>query len=60
MGSQEAIYCGVPSIGIPFFGDQQLNVHHSEALGIGAIIQYNEINNSRFLKIIKQVLEDPT
>jgi len=26
MGSQEAIICGVPMIGIPCFGDQFLNI----------------------------------
>ncbi|XP_044255716.1 UDP-glycosyltransferase UGT5-like [Tribolium madens] len=58
LGSQEAVYCAVPRIGIPFYGDQEGNIRMSEKLGIGIKLPYSNINKKSFLQTIKQVLGD--
>ncbi|KYB27842.1 hypothetical protein TcasGA2_TC032756 [Tribolium castaneum] len=58
LGSQEAVYCAVPRIGIPLYGDQEANIHKSEKLGIAIKLAYGSITKDSFLETVKRVLED--
>ncbi|GLH07894.1 UDP-glucuronosyltransferase [Gryllus bimaculatus] len=40
MSTQEAVYHGVPVVGIPIFGDQQLNMNRAAAAGIGVALNF--------------------
>lgn len=59
MGTQEAIYCGVPRLGIPLFADQLLNLKASEAMGLAIPVDYEEITKENILNAAKTLLEDP-
>ncbi|KAF2882089.1 hypothetical protein ILUMI_24092 [Ignelater luminosus] len=59
MGTQEAIYCGIPRLGIPLFADQLLNLKASEAMGLAISVDYNEITKENVLNAAKTLLEDP-
>lgn len=59
MGTQEALYCGVPTLGIPFFADQFLNVKQCEAMGLSIQITYDEITKENMLKALESLMEDP-
>lgn len=59
MGTQEAIHCGVPTLGIPFFADQFLNVKQSVLMGIAKQVNYEEISKESFSDALKSLLEDP-
>ncbi|GLG96693.1 ADP,ATP carrier protein 1 [Gryllus bimaculatus] len=42
MSTQEAVYHGVPVVGIPLFGDQQLNMNRAAAAGFGVSLDFQE------------------
>lgn len=60
MGSQEAIYCGVPMIGIPFYGDQRTNVYRFERLKIAIAIDHLTITPESLTTAVKAVITDPS
>ncbi|XP_044255719.1 UDP-glucosyltransferase 2-like [Tribolium madens] len=60
MGSQEAVYCGVPRLGIPLFADQDNNIRASERMGLSIKVAYNDISKKTILEASKKLLEDPT
>jgi glucuronosyltransferase len=59
MGSQEAVYCGVPRLGIPLFADQVNNIRAAEKMGLAVKVEYKEINKQTILTAARKLLEDP-
>jgi glucuronosyltransferase len=59
LGIMEAIYNGVPVVGIPFYGDQRSNLANLEARGIGIQLQYNNITKQSVLDALHTVLHQP-
>ncbi|XP_071454150.1 UDP-glucosyltransferase 2-like [Hetaerina americana] len=55
---QESVVRGVPLIGIPFFGDQELNVQKIMNLGVGLHLPYKELTKDNLLKAIRKILGD--
>ncbi|XP_065202682.1 UDP-glycosyltransferase UGT5-like [Planococcus citri] len=58
LGLNEAIYAGVPILGIPIFADQLTNVNHLKNLGAAEVLDYNEITEENVLKKIYQILDN--
>lgn len=59
MGTQEARYCGVPTLGIPFFADQFLNIKQAEAMGLSIQVTYEDITKEIMLRALKRLMQDP-
>lgn len=60
MGTQEAIYCGVPTLGIPMFADQNANARDAEALGYGLTINdLTKNTKNTLLENARKILYDP-
>jgi glucuronosyltransferase len=59
MSTLEAVYHGVPVVGIPFHGDQRTNVANLEARGMGIQLQYNNITKQSVLDALRTVLHQP-
>lgn len=55
-GVQEAIYHGVPVLGIPLFFDQYDNLLRLQERGAGKIIQLSDVNGHSFEQGITEVL----
>ncbi len=59
LGTSEAVYEGVPILGIPIFGDQKTNVKTIEANGAGEYLDYNDISKEVVFEKIQRLLSDP-
>ena len=60
MGTQEAIYYGVPLVAVPLFGDQHFNAKACAKKKIAVYIEVQEINEKSFTHALKEVLRNPT
>ncbi|MBN3308931.1 UDB31 glucuronosyltransferase, partial [Amia calva] len=59
-GVQEAIYHGTPILGLPLFFDQYDNLLRLKERGAAKILEVNEVNHSRFLQALQEVLNEPS
>lgn len=59
LGSTEAVYHGIPIIGIPIYGDQSLNVARAQQAGWGYELNYENLTESSISWAINHVLTDP-
>lgn len=58
MGSSEAVYCGVPVIATPMYGDQFLNAAAFVRRGMGVILHLKDINENNVIKSVKKILDE--
>ncbi|KAM7018115.1 UDP-glucuronosyltransferase 2B31-like [Tautogolabrus adspersus] len=59
-GVQEAIYHGVPLVGLPLMFDQQENVFKMKVRGVAKVLDIATVNKDNFLEALKEVLHDPS
>lgn len=59
MGTQEAVYCGIPVLGIPLFADQSLNIKFAEAAGYGIMVNFETLSKESLLTAATKLLTDP-
>ncbi|XP_031782204.1 UDP-glucuronosyltransferase 2B37-like, partial [Nasonia vitripennis] len=57
--TQEAIYYGLPLLGIPLLGDQHFNVRASVKRGIAVKLDLQEVTERSFTHALKEVLYNP-
>ncbi|KAI4468665.1 UDP-glucosyltransferase [Holotrichia oblita] len=59
LGTSEAIYCGVPILGIPIFGDQVFNMRRYAEKEIAIEMPYKQINEETLTAAVKSLLFNP-
>lgn len=59
MGTQEAIYYGVPLIGLPFFSDQLPNMQIYVKKNMGILLDHKTINERVITQALNSILTDP-
>lgn len=57
---QEAVYHGVPVVGLPLMSDQHLNVRQAVTLGLGRQLLLEDITEDVLYETITGVAEDPS
>jgi glucuronosyltransferase len=55
LGITEATYCGVPTIVMPFYGDQFLNAAAAEQRGLAIIQNYHDLNEENLRAAFEKV-----
>jgi glucuronosyltransferase len=55
---QEAVYHGVPILGIPFFADQKYNAKKIAIEEIGLHLPFNELTKEKLLTSVTAILKD--
>lgn len=56
---QEALYFGVPMIGIPLFGDQPLNINLLTSKNMALKIDYEHMTEEHLDEALNNILYDP-
>lgn len=59
-GIQEAIYHGVPLLGLPLMFDQPDNFFRMKARGVAKVLDIATVNKDNFLEALKEVLYEPS
>ncbi|CAG7834815.1 unnamed protein product [Allacma fusca] len=59
LSTQEAIYHGVPLVGIPVFGDQDMNVNRYVKEGIATFLEIVDVTEEDVSKAIQTILTNP-
>ncbi|XP_061077807.1 UDP-glucuronosyltransferase 2B17-like [Conger conger] len=59
-GVQEAIYYGMPVLGIPLFFDQYDNLLRLKIRGAAQILDIGTLNKDNFLQALQEVLHEPS
>lgn len=59
-GLQEAIYHGIPLVGLPLMFDQQDNFFRMKARGVAKVLDIATVNKDNFLEALTEVLYEPT
>ena len=59
LSSQEAVYHGVPLLGIPLFGDQDGNMRQAQAHGFALTMELKYISEEMILEKIEEILNNP-
>uniref|UniRef100_A0A5F8AFM8 UDP-glucuronosyltransferase n=1 Tax=Macaca mulatta TaxID=9544 RepID=A0A5F8AFM8_MACMU len=57
-GVYEAIYHGVPMVGVPIFGDQPDNIAHMKAKGAAVEINFKTMTSEDLLRAVRTVITD--
>ncbi|MBN3314894.1 UD2A1 glucuronosyltransferase, partial [Atractosteus spatula] len=57
-GIYEAIYHGVPMVGIPLFGDQPDNMMHMKTKGAAVVVDFNSMESRDLVDALSTVLHD--
>ncbi|XP_009238311.2 UDP-glucuronosyltransferase 2B10 isoform X2 [Pongo abelii] len=59
-GIYEAIYHGIPMVGIPLFADQSDNIAHMKAKGTAVTLDFHTMSSTDLLNALKTVINDPS
>ncbi|KFO38040.1 UDP-glucuronosyltransferase 2B17 [Fukomys damarensis] len=59
-GVYEAIYHGIPMVGIPLFADQHDNIAHMKAKGAAVKVEFLTMSSTELLNALKTVLNSPS
>lgn len=59
-GIYEAIYHGVPMVGVSIVGDQHDNIAHMKTKGAAMEVNMNTMTSADLLRALKTVINDPS
>jgi len=61
MGTTEAIYCAVPMVGIPLFGDQRINIQNYVNKKVAISLEsIDDVTEEKLTSALNDILKDPS
>ncbi|XP_012215174.1 UDP-glucosyltransferase 2 [Linepithema humile] len=61
MGTLESIYCGVPMVGIPLFGDQRVNIQNYVNKKVAISLEsIDDVTEEKLTSALNNILKDPS
>jgi len=58
-GTTEAVYHAVPLVGLPMFGDQNLNMEKNEEAGFAITLDYATLTEEKLAQALNEVITEP-
>lgn len=58
LSTTEAMFYGVPIVGIPLLGDQHINMKQVQDAGWGILLDFDDINEDTVYEAIAEVIND--
>ncbi|VTJ86039.1 Hypothetical predicted protein, partial [Marmota monax] len=59
-GISEAIYHGIPMVGIPLFGDQTDNISHVKIKAAAVTLDFHTVTSTDLFEALNIVIKDPS
>lgn len=60
LGTQEAVYFGIPMIGIPLFGDQHVNIqNYVDKKVVISLKHIKDVTEAKLTSALNAILKDP-
>jgi glucuronosyltransferase len=59
LGTTEAIFSGVPMVGIPVYADQKMNMARADSVGIANVLSWQELTEETLFSAINETIYDP-
>ncbi|KAM8801683.1 UDP-glucuronosyltransferase 2A1 isoform 3-T3 [Rhynchonycteris naso] len=59
-GIYEAIYHGIPMVGVPMFADQHDNIAHMKAKGVAVEVNINTMTSADLLNALRIIINEPS
>lgn len=59
LSTTEAVFRGVPIVGIPVMADQPINMQHTENAGLGITLDLDRLSEDTLYEAVTEVLTNP-
>ncbi|XP_068897587.1 UDP-glucosyltransferase 2-like isoform X2 [Tenebrio molitor] len=59
LSTTEAIFSGVPMVGIPVFADQKMNMARANSVGIANVLSLQDLSEEKIFSAINETINDP-
>ena len=59
LSTEEAIFNGVPMVGIPVFADQRINMARAKSNGVASVVSFSKLSEETLFEAVNETLNNP-
>ncbi|XP_063922007.1 UDP-glycosyltransferase UGT5-like isoform X2 [Zophobas morio] len=60
LSTEEAIFNGVPMVGIPVFADQRINMARAKSNGVASVVSFSKLSEETLFEAVNETLKNPS
>ncbi|XP_063921406.1 UDP-glycosyltransferase UGT5-like [Zophobas morio] len=60
LSTEEAIFNGVPMVGIPVFADQKMNMARAKSNGVASVVSFSKLSEETLFEAVNETLKNPS